>query len=314
LAISEPCIAARRRPGRRAPAAAASPHPARATSARPHQRPKKDAKTRVLVVRVSWLVATGRARPEEVCAAMFMNDAARQIRARLATALGEQVARQVWVGTSHRLAVRLLRGQAPTSSASTTSTLTSRPAGRLPTPPWCRGRRTARLAGTARPATTSPAATSPTRRPRRLQGGDRQPREAAEAALRIHGRRPGGGVRVRGSREDISPAPQTTALVLFTGAVQRLRVGIHTGERERMEPDLADIVVARWGSHRLSDPRIRHGQGPVARIAASVARGATDLAAARIAGEGRTATQSERRRHASTGDPGRSTTHCSIRS
>jgi len=41
-----------------------------------------------------------------------MNDAARQIRARLATVLGEAVARRVWVGTSHRLAVRVLRGQA----------------------------------------------------------------------------------------------------------------------------------------------------------------------------------------------------------
>lgn len=69
-------------------------------------------KTRVLVARVAWLVSTGRARPEAVCAVAFMNDAARQIRARLATALGEHVARRVWVGTSHRLAARVLRGQA----------------------------------------------------------------------------------------------------------------------------------------------------------------------------------------------------------
>ena len=69
-------------------------------------------KTRVLVARIAWLIATGRARPEEICAVAFMNDAARQIRERLASALGEPAARRVWVGTSHRLAARILRGQA----------------------------------------------------------------------------------------------------------------------------------------------------------------------------------------------------------
>ena len=69
-------------------------------------------KTRVLTARIAWLIASGRARPEEICAVAFMNDAARQIRERLAAALGEPVARRVWVGTSHRLAARVLRGQA----------------------------------------------------------------------------------------------------------------------------------------------------------------------------------------------------------
>jgi len=69
-------------------------------------------KTRVLTARIAWLITSRRARPEEICAVAFMNDAARQIRERLATALGEPVARRVWVGTSHRLAARVLRGQA----------------------------------------------------------------------------------------------------------------------------------------------------------------------------------------------------------
>ena len=69
-------------------------------------------KTRVLTARIAWLISSGRARPEAVCAVAFMNDAARQIRERLAVALGEPAARRVWVGTSHRLAARVLRGQA----------------------------------------------------------------------------------------------------------------------------------------------------------------------------------------------------------
>ena len=69
-------------------------------------------KTRVLTARIAWLIASGRARPEQICAVAFMNDAARQIRERLAAALGEPAARRVWVGTSHRLAARVLRGQA----------------------------------------------------------------------------------------------------------------------------------------------------------------------------------------------------------
>jgi DNA helicase-2/ATP-dependent DNA helicase PcrA len=35
-------------------------------------------KTRVLVARIAWLIRTGRARPEQICAVAFMNDAAGQ--------------------------------------------------------------------------------------------------------------------------------------------------------------------------------------------------------------------------------------------
>jgi DNA helicase-2/ATP-dependent DNA helicase PcrA len=66
-------------------------------------------KTRVLVARVAWLIASGHARPSEICALTFMNDSAREIRERLERALGEQVTSGITVGTSHRLANVLLR-------------------------------------------------------------------------------------------------------------------------------------------------------------------------------------------------------------
>jgi hypothetical protein len=69
-------------------------------------------KTRVLVARIAWLITTGRARPEQICALAFMNDAAAQIARRLQAAIGPDAARRVWAGTSHRLASRLLRGHA----------------------------------------------------------------------------------------------------------------------------------------------------------------------------------------------------------
>jgi DNA helicase-2/ATP-dependent DNA helicase PcrA len=69
-------------------------------------------KTRVLVARIAWQITTGRARPDEICALAFMNDAADQIATRLGAMLGERAARAVWAGTSHRLAARLLRGHA----------------------------------------------------------------------------------------------------------------------------------------------------------------------------------------------------------
>jgi DNA helicase-2/ATP-dependent DNA helicase PcrA len=67
-------------------------------------------KTRVLVARVAWLIASGHARPDQICALTFMNDSAREIAERLAHALGAEVAARITVGTSHRAANTLLRG------------------------------------------------------------------------------------------------------------------------------------------------------------------------------------------------------------
>src|SRR3954451_12935980 len=66
-------------------------------------------KTRTLVARICWLIASGRARPQEVCALAFMNDAAREVRDRLAAELGAQVAAQVTATTTHRLGHQILR-------------------------------------------------------------------------------------------------------------------------------------------------------------------------------------------------------------
>jgi DNA helicase-2/ATP-dependent DNA helicase PcrA len=69
-------------------------------------------KTRTLVARIAWLIATGRAQPHEVCALAFMNDAARELRERLAGQLGKQVAAQVTATTTHRLGHQILRAHA----------------------------------------------------------------------------------------------------------------------------------------------------------------------------------------------------------
>jgi len=65
-------------------------------------------KTRVLVHRVAWLLATGEAMPHGVLAVTFTNKAAGEMRARIEQMLGRPVG-GMWVGTFHGLAHRLLR-------------------------------------------------------------------------------------------------------------------------------------------------------------------------------------------------------------
>jgi DNA helicase II / ATP-dependent DNA helicase PcrA len=69
-------------------------------------------KTRTLVARICWLIATGGARPQQICALAFMNDAAREVRDRLAASLGTQIAAQVTATTTHRLAHMIVRDHA----------------------------------------------------------------------------------------------------------------------------------------------------------------------------------------------------------
>src|SRR3954454_18838581 len=66
-------------------------------------------KTRTLVARICWLIACGHAQPSEICALAFMNDAAREVRERLAEQLGHETAEQVTATTTHRLAHAILR-------------------------------------------------------------------------------------------------------------------------------------------------------------------------------------------------------------
>ncbi|MEE4383678.1 MAG: DNA helicase II [Pseudomonadales bacterium] len=65
-------------------------------------------KTRVLVHRIAWLVEAEGASPHGILAVTFTNKAAAEMRARIETLLDVPV-RQLWVGTFHGIAHRLLR-------------------------------------------------------------------------------------------------------------------------------------------------------------------------------------------------------------
>ena len=65
-------------------------------------------KTRVLVQRIAWLMRVEGLSPYAVLAVTFTNKAAREMRTRLETLLGLSL-RNVWVGTFHSIAHRLLR-------------------------------------------------------------------------------------------------------------------------------------------------------------------------------------------------------------
>ncbi|MCL2830299.1 MAG: UvrD-helicase domain-containing protein [Betaproteobacteria bacterium] len=65
-------------------------------------------KTRVLITRIAWLIATGQCSPHNVLAVTFTNKAAKEMQARLATLVPVNT-RSMWIGTFHGLCNRLLR-------------------------------------------------------------------------------------------------------------------------------------------------------------------------------------------------------------
>ncbi len=65
-------------------------------------------KTRVLTHRIAWLMQVERVSPWGILAVTFTNKAAAEMRARLAALIGGP-AEQMWVGTFHGIAHRLLR-------------------------------------------------------------------------------------------------------------------------------------------------------------------------------------------------------------
>ncbi len=69
-------------------------------------------KTKALTARIVHLLATGRARPNEVLAVTFTNKAAREMRHRIGRMVGEAVEGMPWLGTFHAVSVRLLRRHA----------------------------------------------------------------------------------------------------------------------------------------------------------------------------------------------------------
>ena len=68
-------------------------------------------KTRVLTSRLAELVATGTAKPWNILAVTFTNKAAREMKMRVSAMVGPMV-EQVWLGTFHALAARMLRRHA----------------------------------------------------------------------------------------------------------------------------------------------------------------------------------------------------------
>ena len=65
-------------------------------------------KTRVLTSRIAYLIQSG-VRVREILAVTFTNKAAKEMRARLASMLGEEVVKYMWVGTFHSICGRILR-------------------------------------------------------------------------------------------------------------------------------------------------------------------------------------------------------------
>jgi DNA helicase-2/ATP-dependent DNA helicase PcrA len=69
-------------------------------------------KTRALTCRIAHLLQTGRARPSEILAVTFTNKAAREMRDRVASLLGQPAEGMPWLGTFHAICVKLLRRHA----------------------------------------------------------------------------------------------------------------------------------------------------------------------------------------------------------
>ena len=66
-------------------------------------------KTRVITQRIAWLVREQDIAPWRILAVTFTNKAAREMRDRLLNLLGEREAGELWLGTFHRICVRMLR-------------------------------------------------------------------------------------------------------------------------------------------------------------------------------------------------------------
>ena len=69
-------------------------------------------KTKALTTRIAHLLAAGLARPWEVLAVTFTNKAAREMRHRVATHIGEAAEGLRWMGTFHSVAAQILRRHA----------------------------------------------------------------------------------------------------------------------------------------------------------------------------------------------------------
>ncbi len=66
-------------------------------------------KTRVLTTRIAHILATRRAYPSQILAVTFTNKAAREMKARIGSYVGEAIEGMPWLGTFHAIGVRILR-------------------------------------------------------------------------------------------------------------------------------------------------------------------------------------------------------------
>ncbi|WP_411890797.1 ATP-dependent helicase [Yoonia sp. SDW83-1] len=69
-------------------------------------------KTKALTSRIAHLLATGTARPHEILAVTFTNKAAREMKQRIGSHMGEAVEGMPWLGTFHSISAKLLRRHA----------------------------------------------------------------------------------------------------------------------------------------------------------------------------------------------------------
>ncbi|EKF20822.1 ATP-dependent helicase [Nitratireductor pacificus] len=69
-------------------------------------------KTRVLTTRIAHILATGRAYPSQILAVTFTNKAAREMKTRIGTLVGEAIEGMPWLGTFHSIGVKILRRHA----------------------------------------------------------------------------------------------------------------------------------------------------------------------------------------------------------
>src|SRR4051794_784245 len=69
-------------------------------------------KTRVLTSRIAHILSTGRARPAEILSVTFTNKAAREMKDRVGSMVGQAVEGMPWLGTFHAIGVKILRRHA----------------------------------------------------------------------------------------------------------------------------------------------------------------------------------------------------------
>ena len=69
-------------------------------------------KTRALTTRLAHLLHTGRAQPWQILAVTFTNKAAREMKDRIATLVGDRVEGMKWLGTFHSIGAQILRRHA----------------------------------------------------------------------------------------------------------------------------------------------------------------------------------------------------------